>query len=610
MRLLLIWRDQRTAAPAPDVVQRRVLEAFGEIVTEGLTMRLLEAGGAHVLFAELPVKGFRAPFFQEDDEGWALATEYPWQASQLLRAHGIEVSKKRALVALGRLLRERPELVAELAPPFSLVYAPKVDPKRAGADDELSIFTDGLGQAQLEEHDGGALWALSSRMKALEAVGVPMTVVPEDWAVRFTLGWFPLDRTGFDGVRHVGPGERFTVRGGRVTKASTDALASWVHPPRLARDECLELAEASVLSMVDAALELWKRPSVGLSGGWDSRMVASCLLHRGADVDLRVRGNPRRFDVLLATELAEIAGLEIRAKTSSGLPPEDADACRVAIEKALVWQAGGMPTRKHKTFLVRKPRLDGGVVNVMGQHGGLGKADFAVKIDANALAPEQFEDALVDKLMKDCPVFLHEHWKQRVRDIVRASYRQATTQGLEGLHALHYYFLIEYTRRWGSASVNSQTGLVFTPILNPDFARAAYAFPAHELPQKPFHAAITRHLAPQWADVPYESQEARAAEHLKPRLAAVEAQATAEDLDKANWKKHRQWQKYDNSGYWRDVARPLFEKAVASDGLVRELFDEEAARGLAYTKGRHIAEDTVALAYLVRDAFAGTPARP
>ena len=40
---------------------------------------------------------------------------------------------------------------------------------------------------------------------ALACLDFPLEPVPAEWATRFTLGWFPLDRSGFRGVRHVAP---------------------------------------------------------------------------------------------------------------------------------------------------------------------------------------------------------------------------------------------------------------------------------------------------------------------------------------------------------------------------------------------------------------------
>lgn len=427
---------------------------------------------------------------------------------------------------------------------------------------------------------------------------------PLDWAARYTLGWFPLDMTGFRKVKHVGAGVRLRIHAGGIERTTTEVVSSWVRPEPMSKTDCIDLARESLLDMTDAAMELWTRPSVGLSGGWDSRMVAACLLHRGSDMELRVRGNPQRLDVLIAQELAAIVDRPIRAKITSGLPPEEVGSCRDAMLKALTWQAGGFPTKKHKTFLVRKPLLDGGVVNVMGQHGGIGKADFAVKIGAHELAPEDYEDALVAQLMKDCPIFLRTRWKDQIEDVIRRAYRAADAYGLEGLARLHFFFLNEYTRRWGAASINSQSGVVFAPILSTGFMRAAYAYPGEELPTKPFHREVTRQLAPFWEGIPYDSTPG-ARDRYAAAIASAEAALPPEEASDKNWKKQRQWSKYDNRRYWKYVGKSLFQEAVRERGFVKDLFERATAKELVFEKGHQTTADMVVLTYLLGEVYSG-----
>ena len=96
-------------------------------------------------------------------------------------------------------------------------------------------------------------------------------------------------------------------------------------------------------------MEQWTRPNVGLSGGWDSRVVVSLLLDLGADMSLRVRGSPERYDVMIANELAQIAGLRLRINNTGGYPPEDLDQLRTCMKKALLSLRNGL-SRWEKTI--------------------------------------------------------------------------------------------------------------------------------------------------------------------------------------------------------------------------------------------------------------------
>ena len=116
----------------------------------------------------------------------------------------------------------------------------------------------------------------------------------------------------------------------------------------------------------------------------------------------------------------------------------------------------------------------------MGLHGGIGKATYANMIRAAELQADQYEERFVEKMMKRMPPFMRKEFHGRVREIVLEAYRQADRYGLTGLARLSFFKLYERNRRWASGAINSQTNLVFTPFLNPDFIRACYAYPGEK----------------------------------------------------------------------------------------------------------------------------------
>ena len=594
MRTFLLWRDAREDAPSASHVGELLRSRFEGLFETPPPLCVREYGPVRLAWIELPVSGWRAPFAQEDADGFALAIEYPLDAAAVLRERGLDCAPEASLCALAKELARDPDgCLRELTPPFSLVWCEA----RSG---RVTVFSDGLGQAQLVQADRGELFAVTNRAAALSALDVPLEPEPVDWAARYTTGWFPLDRTGFRGIRHVGAGERFVLAAGGVERGRSDVLASWVHPGPCTPGECEERAEAALLRHLGAGAELWTRPSVGLSGGWDSRMIAACLRHLGAEFELRVRGNPARFDVIIARELARIADLPIRNKATSGLPPREPASARAAIERALLWQAGAAATKKHKTFLNRKPHLAGGVVNVMGQHGGVGKADFVTRIGAAEHPPERYEDLLLASFDRDRPSFLRPEMRAAADELIRESYRAADRYELEGHQRLHFYFLHEFTRRWGSAAVNTQTGLVVAPILNPGMIRAAYAYPAEGLPDKPFHRFVTGRLAPDWADVLYEDQASKR-DIREGRLPAPELAEDQPAGDGSAWDRPRGWQKYDNRGYWAEVASSLVDEAIASDGLCASLFERRLARARRLDK--ELGADVLVMSHAVDAVF-------
>lgn len=599
MKTFLLWRARTPAARVePARVGAALARLFEPLFEPAPALATRTAGGTHLAWLELPVKGFKAAFFEEDEEAWAFAPEYPLNARRLLRARGIAPREGSVLLQLARELEARPEpYLKELIPPAALVWS--------DAEGEVRVQNDGLGQAPLYEYEDGRVWALTNRLCAVQALGVTLEPVALDWAARFTTHWFPMFASGYRDARGLPGGTQLRLTSSGVARSRFDPLGEWVNPPARSRADCLELGRHALVEHLRDAMELWEKPSVGLSGGWDSRAVASCLRVLGADFELRVRGQETHFDVLISAQLARMAGLPHRIKSEGGIPPGTAEGLRASLAKALLWQAGNYTTLKHKSFLARagKDRLDGGVVNVMGQHAGIGKADFAVKIRAGEHPSERYEELLLDSLVAEAPPILRPELAERVRETLRASYRAALDHGLASRGPLHFFFLHEYTRRWGSATVSGQTGLVVAPFLTPDFIRACYAFPEEELPSKPMHRLITGLHAPEWAAYPYTDQATE--EDLRSGLIppVQVARDEAEERDVPRWRRTARFRKFHYKFYWQDVGLPLLEEAFEQGGFWTELFDPDRARSeWSATKS---GAEVIAIAHVLPRVLAG-----
>ncbi|MEQ1634415.1 MAG: hypothetical protein ABL997_18685 [Planctomycetota bacterium] len=574
MRIVLVWqqKDPRRTDLSPQRIGARLLQQFGGLFDPLPTLQHRTFGTACVAWLELPVSGLKVPLWEEQGDRFALAVEYPLNARRLVRDAGVQVEGGKVLLALSSLLESaRAKTLAEMIPPGAIV---------SGNKDRLVVQNDGLGQAQLFEYEDDEIYVLSNRVMAMRSLGVVLRPSTEDWAVRMVAGWFPQARSGFHGVRYVKGGSRIELQKHAVRREVTDVVRGWVKPAAMERQDAFELGRHAMMDLLTDANEIWTKPSVGLSGGWDSRTVVSCLRVLGFDYDLRVRGSTTNVDVMIAAELARMAGLKIRIKEGGGLPSDTVEGCRRSLQKSLLWQSGNFATLKHKNFLARegKDKLDGGVVNVMGQHGGIGKADFARKIDAGQHPPERYEELLLDVLMREAPVYLRPDQFGSVREILRQAYHAADDHGLTGRGPLHYLFLNEYTRRWGSATVNSQTGLVVAPFLSPNMIRACYALPEEELVTKPMHRYITKKNAPEWAAFPFEDQVTE--EDLRsgrvPAIAAPESKPGDENLPE--WRQQRRRHKFGYRSYWRTMAYPLVDEAFAQGGFWTEIFDLELAK--------------------------------
>ncbi len=326
-------------------------------------------------------------------------------------------------------------------------------------------------------------------------------------------------------------------------------------------------------------MPLCKTPTVGLTGGWDSRVVVSSLLASGMSFSARVKGQPELYDVVIASKLAKLGGFNLHIKSSAELPPDNYSQCRRNVSLALLWQAGYMVTEKHKTFLLNEKRLDGGRVNIMGQHGEIGRGYYTKKIEAEKLKEGQFEENLIKRLIDSKLRLIKKINQDQIFEIIREAYRQANMYGLEGFDRLDFFYLYERTRRWASAALSSQTGMVFAPFLCPGYIRASYAFRAQggEFYQdgkmlNPFHRYIIERNTPEWVNVPYAEDLKREEKEWKKKKQCVSINKPNSTL---GWKQSDGEKYYNLSLYWKDVGKPIIDDAIACGGFWTEVFDPD-----------------------------------
>jgi hypothetical protein len=585
MQIFLLWRhlDETRAPLDADQVAARLQRQFSPLFESPPKVTTRSTAAAKLVRLDLPVRGWKPPFVQEDGEIWSLAGHYPLNARGALGSDAFGTADERLLPILCRKMRENPTpLLDALAPPFSLLWSSQVS-------GDFYVQNDGLGCAQLFEYRDERIWALTNKIFALPALDVPLRAVPEEWAVRLTLGWFPMNLSGYQGVSHLPPGTQLRIGSDGIHHRRFDVLSPWVHPEAMTTDESLELARRSILDYITAAQPLWAEAKVGLSGGWDSRAVVAGLRASDANFSLRVRGLPTRYDVVIARQLAEKAGLDLEVSPGGGLPPESAEACQSSIRRALLWQAGYIVDDKHCSFLAKRLFLNGGRVNIMGQYGELGKPRYADKINAKSLPPEQYVDWLTKRMSRRMPPFLREEIGDRARDIIVMAFRQAEGYGLTGLSALSFLYLYERCRRWASGSNNGQAGVVVTPFLNRDFVRAVFGFPNHDLSGNPFHRHIVKVHCPEWADVPYTM-------HLKEKSRDTAPTSTSSDRKHDRvWNQPVENKKFDSALYWGQIASPL-------DGFWTEVIDPISA-----AENWRDAPDRLAIALCLSQVLDGEP---
>ena len=186
----------------------------------------------------------------------------------------------------------------------------------------------------------------------------------------------------------------------------------------------------------------------------------------------------------------------------------------------------------------------------------------------------QYEDYIVEELIKEMPRFTRPEIQEVVRDTIRSAVRQADRYDLHGLARVDFFCLYEFTRRKGSAVHAYQARLLVAPFLNPDSIRAVFGY-LDRSDMNVFPRHIIQANAPEWADVPYyEDLEKVKSEKSRPS-ATLEAHVETT----ANWKVPKGRRNYDGALYWQTAGKPLVAEALRQGGFWTEVFDPILARG-------------------------------
>lgn len=590
MQIFIMWPRESKAFRDVAVgdVARKLMAFYGPLFDLKPHLRIQEHEAVRIVYLELPVQGWKPPYYEQDEESWALSLDYPVDGGEALRAAGvIRPDGEPLLPRLGRALQANPEAILErMAPPYVLVWS-------AQKGGPVYVQNDGLGFGQLYEYRDGDSWVLTNKVFALKALGIDPQPVAEEWAVKCTLGWLPLEMTGYRNLSYLKPATQLTIDAHGVRRARHDVLGRWLGGGPLAAEECLELGRISVRDYLRSSSRLWSQAHSGLTGGFDSRAVAATLIsERIGNYYLRTRGTQESSDAIIAQKLASVAGVEHRLQRARALPPPQTSELRRSIDHALRWQAGQMEFQIHKTFLAPGVKMNSGDVNIMGQHGEIGRGFYLERINALTHDPAEFEEKLLAYSTAYVRPFMHQELREPVLEIIRQAYRQADLYGLTGCDRLDFFYLYERTRRWASGGQHSQSGKVIAPFLNPRYIRSAFALPPALRVNNPFHRHIVQSCMPSWATVPYQKEmSAKDEKRLRKEFLQKHRQPGygrwLEQMKKwyelHRYPAIRQYQEkgrrnYNNKLYWQAVGQPLIDAALKEGGFWTRIYDPSAIR--------------------------------
>lgn len=399
-------------------------------------------------------------------------------------------------------LRERPDEVHALTPPFVLATYHRTD-------EALTLQTDLFGLGRLFELATSELVVWSNRpVAALRFAGVRAEADPLAWRRMAASDWPMGAATPYRGVEAVGAATRIEVGVHGLRRRTSDVLDRVVRGRREPLGEAsLQATAAALAGAATSVAALWPGvPTLSLSGGRDSRLVAAAFLAAGVEVRFTTYAGAEG-EAATATELlARLPGPvehRVPGKAARGKPSLHGSG---ALTRARQWH--DMTEGLRPALYLRGPaprRLPAHrrplVCGVGGELGHApGYPDDVEEIER--LPPARRLDAFTRSLHAKItlPSGPSRSAKQAVTTQILAVLEHAAARDVTDAKALDWFYADERLRRWGMTG--ESTGR-FMPLLVPEFVEACFGLTTAQSRDSALHTALIDRLVPAWTGVPY-----------------------------------------------------------------------------------------------------------
>ncbi len=490
--LVLYARAGSSRGTAPADGLERVESHFTTLWPPGWTRNGLELSDRGLYLWDDDDAGCRWPSWSDDGDA-GVATLYVPLGYQSIVG---DVAPERSPQSLARALIDTPEAVFDLTPPLVLA--------RAGRRDQrLDLWTDALGVGRMFQLRTSRGWVWSNRAEAACLfAGTNVSPDPIGWRYHAAIDWFMGETSPIEGVTAVSPATHVTV-----CASGSLPVISRLDPSTVFRAGPVDFEEVaySLRAAARSVHAIWPGvPTLDLTGGRDSRVVAAAFLAEDVDVRLHthdaVQGEAEVAEHLVGLLDRPVVHDTVRSSaTARGARP------MVAVEQVMRWHrfSGGLRPPSYLTHApqslrnLEKPVIGGAGGEVA--HGFYYPARIAT-MEALRVTERlpAFRDHLVSRLVPQ--VGPTQAARAEAAAQIDRVLRVGLSLGLSDAVLLDYFYADERLRRWGM--IGERRGLI-SPLLTPAFVRAAFALGTQDRLSSELHRGVLRHLVPQWADVPF-----------------------------------------------------------------------------------------------------------
>ena len=409
-----------------------------------------------------------------------------------------EVPPARSPQPLARRLMQAPESIFELTPPFVVARMDK-------GDHRLDLWTDALGIGRMFQLRTSEGWVWSNRPEvACLFAGVPAPPDPMGWRYHAATDWFMGETSPIEGVSAVPAATHVTVSARRAHPviSQLDPSAVYADSGRLDFESVAEALQDTARSVA----AIWPAvPTLDITGGRDSRVVAAAFL--SADIDVRLHthnGDPGEVEA--AEHLVGLLDQPVPHDISVSSTWRGGARPVVVADHVKGWHryAGGL---RPSSYLAHRPpaMLLTPSTPVVGGAGGEVAHGYyypptVLEIDALPLTERlpAYRDYLMRRLFAIAGA--NDATRAEATAQIDRVLRRGLSLGLSDARLLDYFYADERLRRWGTTGERHG---VISPLLTPAFIRASFGLQPQQKLEAALHRGVLKHLIPQWADVPF-----------------------------------------------------------------------------------------------------------
>ncbi len=542
---LLAWAfDTPPAGDRLDAALGRVEAHYGPLLATPPLRRERRLRASGVALWQRRDDRLRWPLWAEESDVALASTGIPTGWGSVTG----ELPADRAPIPLARALLHAPGRAAELNPPFVLAA---VD----AAAETIVLVNDFLGAGRLYElrFDDGSVW--SNRLGALPLFAAQKPSVDERaWRVFAAAGWFLGEATPIAGARKVGAARSIVINerpgGAAARHVDEDPRRELVSPRggRLRRQSVLagsvEEAAARAEGLARETASAWSVPlAVSLTGGRDSRVSAAAAMAAGIDATYNT-GDQVPGEIDTVRRLIVVAPRDMPHTVNR--PQREAEPRDRLLDRALAIHLvhDGMRNPqelRRQTVLPHSAELQ---PTLSGHGGELGHGFYYGRAAKLRRIEKAGRSGPIEQLERNArsrhSAAVETAYAEYLEDC-EATLATGRDFGLDGPALLDWYYLAQ--RLPYRSGLGARTGRS-SACVTPAFVRGAFDLRPKDRLDARLHRDVIARLVPEWADVPFFSEE---------------PDSMPETTRRRIWERERE--------------APVVEEVIAGRGSWTELFD-------------------------------------